>query len=162
MKRQSLPRPASQRCLLASSDLEWWVREWRVTINVSKSNAMLFAKAWWRIPKPRPVQLLGEPIEWVDTARYLRVILDTRMTWSPRIVQIRKKATQILGLLICPSGTEFCCISSSYGPTLRYACPIWKSASCSHARKLQVLQSKGLHIATVAHWYISNVQITRI
>jgi hypothetical protein len=37
---------------------------------------MLFAKAAWRIPRPRPVQFLGEPIEWVDTARYLGMTLD--------------------------------------------------------------------------------------
>jgi hypothetical protein len=43
------------------SDLERWLRVWRIAINVSKSNAMLFAKAGWRFPKLRPVQLLGEP-----------------------------------------------------------------------------------------------------
>ena len=72
--------------------------EWRIAINVSKSNTMLFAKAGWRISKPRPVQFLGEPIQWVDTARYFGVILDSRMTWSPHIVQVRKKAAQRLGL----------------------------------------------------------------
>ena len=32
------------------SDIEWWLREWRIAINVSKSSAMLFAKASRRIP----------------------------------------------------------------------------------------------------------------
>jgi hypothetical protein len=32
------------------SDAERWLREWRIAINVSKSNVMLFAKAAWRIP----------------------------------------------------------------------------------------------------------------
>jgi hypothetical protein len=57
------------------SDLERWLRDWRIAI-VSKRNAMLFAKAGWRISKTRPVQFLREPIQWVDTARYLGVILD--------------------------------------------------------------------------------------
>ena len=39
------------------------------------------------------------------------------------------------------------------------AYPIWRSASCSHVRKLQILQSKCLRIPTGAPWYISNVQI---
>ena len=55
---------------------------------------MLFAKAAWRFPKPRLVQLLMEPIQCVNTARYLEVILDTRMTWSLHIVQVRKKAAK--------------------------------------------------------------------
>jgi hypothetical protein len=32
-------------------------------------------------------------------------------------------------------------------------------AACSHVRKLQVLQSKCLRIATDAPWYVSNRQI---
>jgi hypothetical protein len=40
-----------------------------------------------------------------------------------------------------------------------YACPIWRSAACTHLRKLQVIQSKCLRIATGAPWYMSNVQI---
>jgi retron-type reverse transcriptase len=51
------------------SHLERWLKEWRIAINVSKSKAMLFAKDAWRVPRPRPVQFLGQPIEWVDTAR---------------------------------------------------------------------------------------------
>ena len=55
---------------------------------------MIFAKAGWRIAKPRPAEFLGEPIQWVDTARYLGVILDSRLNWSPHIVQVRKKAAK--------------------------------------------------------------------
>jgi len=40
-----------------------------------------------------------------------------------------------------------------------YACPFWRSAARSHIKKLQVLQSKCLRIATSAPWYIVNRQI---
>ena len=40
-----------------------------------------------------------------------------------------------------------------------YACPVWRSAARSHIRKLQVLQSKCLVIATGAPWYKSNRRI---
>ena len=60
---------------------------------------MLFAKVSRRIPKPRPVQLFGEPIQWCDTARYLGVTSDTRLTWSNRIDQAKKKVAQRLGVL---------------------------------------------------------------
>jgi hypothetical protein len=53
------------------SDLERRFSEWRIAINVSKSSAMLFAKTGRRIQQPRAVQLFGEPIQWVDDARYL-------------------------------------------------------------------------------------------
>jgi len=52
-------------------DLERWMREWRISINVSKSTAMLFAKACRRIPTPRPVRLFGEQNHWVEPPFFL-------------------------------------------------------------------------------------------
>ena len=128
---------------------------------------MLFAKAGWRVTKPRPVQFLGQPIQWVDTARYLGMIHDSRLTWSSHIVQVRRKAAQrlrVLGsILHRRSGLSIrngvLLYKQLIRPMMDYACPIWRSASCSHVRKLQVLQSKCLRIATGAPRYISNVQI---
>jgi hypothetical protein len=40
---------------------------------------MLFAKAGRGIPKPLPVHLYVEPSQWVDTARYFGVTLDTQL-----------------------------------------------------------------------------------
>ena len=81
------------------SNLERWLREWRIATNVSQIATMLFAKAGKRVHKPRPVQLFGEPIHWVDTTRYLGVTLYTLLTWSLHVVQARKKAALRLGVL---------------------------------------------------------------
>jgi hypothetical protein len=43
-------------------------------------------------------------------------------------------------------------------PMVDYVCPIWRSAACSHVRKLQVLQPKGLRSETNAFWYVRNRQ----
>ena len=58
---------------------------------------MLFARR--HIQKPRPVQVSWEPVTSVDAARYLGVIVDTRLTLSSHIDQVRKKAAQRLGVL---------------------------------------------------------------
>jgi hypothetical protein len=41
-------------------------------------------------------------------------------------------------------------------PMMDYACPAWRSAARSHVRRLQVLQSKCLRLATGSPWYVSN------
>jgi hypothetical protein len=128
---------------------------------------MLFAKAAWRIPRPRPVQFLGEPTEWVDTARYLGVTLDSRLTWRHHIVQVRKKASQRLGvpgsLLNRRSGLStrngFLLYKQLIRPMMDYACPIWRCAARSYVKQLQALQSKCFRIATGAPWCISSRQI---
>ena len=73
------------------SDLERWLSKWRIAINVSMSSVMLFAKTGRRIPKPRAVQFFGEPIQWVDDARYLGATLDKGLNWSKYIDQVRKR-----------------------------------------------------------------------
>jgi hypothetical protein len=62
--------------------LERCRRDWRLAINVSKSIALIFVSAARRIQKPKAVHFLGEPIQWVETARYLGVTLHTQLTWS--------------------------------------------------------------------------------
>jgi hypothetical protein len=74
------------------NDLQRWLSEWRIAINVSKSSAIIFARARQFFIQLRPVTLFGEPIEWFDTTHYLGVTLDTRLTWSPHIDQVRKRA----------------------------------------------------------------------
>jgi hypothetical protein len=147
--------------------LERWLRDWRIAINVSKSTALLFVKAARRIQRPRAVQFLGEPIQWVETARYLGVTLDTQLTWSAHVNQVGKEAAQRLGVL-SPLLNRRSGLSVRNGvllykqlirPMMEYACPIWRSAAGSHVQKLQVLQSKCFRIATNAPWYVSNKQI---
>jgi hypothetical protein len=58
------------------NNLQRWVSEWRIAINVSKGTAII-ALAGRRFIQPRPVTLFGEPIQWVEPTRYLGVALDT-------------------------------------------------------------------------------------
>jgi len=46
-------------------DLQLWVSEWRIAINVSKSTAIIFVRAGRHFIQPRTVTLFGEPMEWV-------------------------------------------------------------------------------------------------
>jgi hypothetical protein len=141
------------------------LREWRISINVSKSTVMLSTRRL--IQKPRPVLLFGDPILWVDTARYLGMTHDKWLTWSSHIDQVRKTAAQrleVLGSLLnrksglsITNGVLF--YRRLIHPMIDYACTIWGSAAHSHVRKLRVLQSKCLCIVTGAPWYVNNRQI---
>ena len=72
-------------------DLERWLSEWWIVINVSKNSVMLFAKTGRCTPKTRSVQLFGESIQLVDGARYLGMTLDERLTRSKYTDQVRKR-----------------------------------------------------------------------
>jgi predicted Zn-dependent protease len=44
------------------NDIQRWLSEWRISINVNKSTAIIFPHAGRRFIQPRPVTLFGEPI----------------------------------------------------------------------------------------------------
>jgi hypothetical protein len=48
---------------------------------------------------PTAVPFLGEPLQCVESARYLGVTLDTQLTWSVHVNQVGKKAAERLGVL---------------------------------------------------------------
>jgi hypothetical protein len=147
--------------------LELWIRNWRIAIKVSKSTAVLPAKAARRVRPPRPMQFLGEPIlgrksklYWGDPL-YAANLVGTRN-------QVRKKAARRLGVL-GPLLNRKSGLSVRNGvllykqlirPVTDYASPIWRSAARSHVQKLQVLQyNQCLRIAINAPWYVGNRQI---
>ena len=72
-------------------DFQRWLSECRIARNVSKSTAIIFARAGLRFIQPRPVDVIGKPILWVDTTLHMRVTLDIRLIWSPHIAYFRKK-----------------------------------------------------------------------
>jgi hypothetical protein len=101
--------------------LELWLGDWRIAINVSKSTTVFHVKVATRSQKPRPVQFLGVPIQWVETA-HLELNLDRRLAWSLHNSKVKKKAAQRLGVLgppplknkaVCPSETARYSTSSS-------------------------------------------------
>jgi hypothetical protein len=117
--------------------------------------------------KPRAVQFLGEPIQWFETAPYLGVSLDTQLTWSAHVNQVGNKAAQrliVIGPLLNRRSdlsvrNVVLLYSQLIRPMMDYVCQIWRSAARNHVRKLQVLQSKCLRIATNATWYVRNRHI---
>jgi hypothetical protein len=125
------------------NDLQRWLSEWRIAINVSKSSTIIFARAGQCFIQPQPVTLFGEPIQWVETTRYLGVTLDKRLTWSPHIDQVTRK---LLGPLLNRKSdlsvrNGVLLYKQLIRPSIDYACPAWRSAARTHVRRLQVLQS---------------------
>jgi len=144
------------------NDLQRRLSEFTIAINASKSTAIIFVRAGRPFIQPRAVTIFGETIEWIETTRYLGVTLDTRLAWSRHIDQVRKTASQSFGmlspLLNRKSGlfvrNGVLLYEQLIRPMMDYACPVWRSAANTHVRRLQVLQSKCLRLATGDLWYV--------
>jgi hypothetical protein len=95
------------------------------------------------------------------------VTLDTRLTWSPHIDQVRKRAAQRLGM-VCSLPNRKSDLSVRNGLLLYkqlirtmmdYTCLAWRSAARTLVPKLRMLQSKCLCLATGSPWYVGYRQI---
>jgi hypothetical protein len=133
---------------------------------VSKSSAIIFARAGRSFIQPLPVTIFGAPIKWVDTTRYLGFTLDKQLTWSPHIDQVSRRTAQRIGMLGPLRNRSDLSIRNGVllskqlvRPLMDYACPAWRSAARTCARRLQVLQSKCLRFLAGTPWYLSNRQI---
>jgi hypothetical protein len=151
------------------NDLQRWLSEWRIAINVSKSTAIIFARARRRFIQPRPVKLFGEPIQWVDTTRYLGVTLDTRLTGSPQSIRSGRGRLKCGNAGSLPEQEKWSLRRNGVllykkliRPMMYYACPAWRSVARTHVRRLHVLQSKCLRLATGAPCTLVTIRFTSI
>ena len=128
---------------------------------------LLFSPPRRRIPNPRGLRFLAGEIQWVEPARNLGVTLVSGLTWKPYIEQVRRKASQTLGILSVilnrrrslPIGNGVLMFMQLIRPMMDYVCPVWRHVAPSHLKSLQVIQSKCLRSATDAPWYVSNLQL---
>jgi len=135
--------------------------------DIWKSTAIIFARAEGRFIKPRPVKPFGKPTQWVYTTRYLGVTLDTRLTRSPHIDQVRKKTAQRMGMLgpllnrrsDLSIRNEVLLYKQLILPMMDYACPARRFAARTHVWRLQVLRFKCLRFASGAAWLVGGRQI---
>src|SRR5258705_7539147 len=66
-----------------------WARDWGISVNPSKSQAMLFTNKMQRNPT---VKFQGANLPWQKEVKYLGVILDRTLSWGPNTTNSIKKA----------------------------------------------------------------------
>lgn len=158
----------SDRLQRAANALGEWFRRWRIEVNPEKSAAVFFSRDPRGLTRPdsqhrtvSPISLFGRPIPWVEKAKYLGVILDSRMTFGPHITAVRNKAAFYLGRL----GPIFrnrrmslrnkCTLyKACIRPVLTYASVVFAHAARSHLAKLQIIQNRFARNATAAPHYL--------
>ncbi|GFT88396.1 hypothetical protein TNCV_1294241 [Trichonephila clavipes] len=97
------------------SSLELWLNDWKIKVNASKSACLMFTKRS-RLPVGlTPVTIFGQPVPWVNVARYLGLFLDAKLTFAYHIEQTRRKALAVHAMqgsspegANLRSGTKFC------------------------------------------------------
>ena len=79
------------------------IRNWMscnfLTLNASKCKYMLVS--WSRIHQYPQLYLADQPLECVQSCKYLGVTITSTLSWSDHIQSVRNKSRRLLGLLYC-------------------------------------------------------------
>ncbi|GFT51197.1 probable RNA-directed DNA polymerase from transposon BS [Trichonephila clavipes] len=78
--------------------LKKWLKLWRISINTTKSRAIIFKKGPFK-NKLQPLRLFGNSINWYDNVEYLGVVLDKRFTFKTHLDKITCKFKNRLRIL---------------------------------------------------------------
>lgn len=159
------PEVAARRLQAASDELLDYFAKWRVKINADKSTAVLFTRRRQRPPDALVLQ--GDELPWRSEARYLGVILDSKLTWKSHIDAMANRAKAALVNLYALINRrskldplrKIRLYKAVIRPTMTYASSVWGYAAHSHVQKLQVVQNKVLRMAFDAPWFVSNATL---
>lgn len=143
-----------------------WMQDWKIKLNQQKSTHITFTLR--RIEEGHSLYIDGQKIPHSDTAKYLGIHLDTRLTWKHHIRKkaeqirhkIRHKIRQMHWLIGRKSKLELYHKRLLYVMILRpiwtYGIQIWGSTSDTNCMIVQRLQNVIIRTITNARWYQKN------
>ena len=145
------------------NDLRRWLSEWRMTIKICRSTTRNRACRTTLHAAQTSNTIRGtNPVDRQNSLSgvypsHMTHLVDSRLSvqeegclwvwWVPS--WIRRHLSVRNGVLL---------YKQLIRSMMDYACPAWRSASRTHVRRLQVLKSKCLHLATFAPSYVCNRQ----
>lgn len=142
-----------------------WLAQWRLSINVAKTQAILFSGC--RIFPPK-LQLYGREIEWTPQAKYLGVTLDRQLTMGPHIKEVINKTRVARALLhpvltsTLPLQTKISIYKTYVRSRLTYAAPSWYALTAESQKKLlRSQQSQTMRTIVAAPRYVRNAVVER-
>lgn len=141
------------RLQLSLSNLLTFFTDWKLKLNETKTEAIIFTRSR-KVPQRR-LTILNHQINWSPSAKYLGVMLDSKINWSQHINYTKSKAIKAMGALnaIFNRKSKLSSISklriytTLIRPCLTYAAPVWSSTCQTNYNKIQVIQNKALKIS---------------
>lgn len=169
--RSASPQFARNTMQRQMDALSPWLEKWRVAVNADKSKAICFRKRR-RMPRvlPDPPTLDDEEIEWTSQAKYLGVILDSKLNFAPHAKQKLAEAKKIQGAMSpllgkrssLPARTKVTMFMLVVRSVIMYASSAWWAICAkTHRKNLEIVQNKALRAITKQPWFVRNETIRR-
>lgn len=127
--------------------LDEWFQTNLLTINVSKTNYIIFASKNKKIQDFPPLTLNNQAIKRTNQEKYLGLVLDHQLTWKPHLIKIKSKLSSLTGALrgivrCLPLQVRYTIYNSLVKPHIDYLIEIWGTSYKTNLKLLQIAQNK--------------------
>ena len=125
--------------------LSAWFKANKLSLNLKKTNFMLFKPRQKRYHFPMQICINEQKIEQVKETVFLGVVLDEHLAWKPHISQVACKISKSIGVINrarfflpkpCLKTLYYCLVY----PYLHYCIIVWGSTYKTNLRRLVSLQ----------------------
>ena len=126
-------------------NLSGWVRNNRLTINVSKTKLMLFSPK--HIENLPALYYNGEQIQWVKSIKYLGMLIDNRLSFVPHVEAVHRKLSALHGLFyavskLLPKTALMTLYHSLVYPTILQNIILWGGIAACHINRIKIIINK--------------------
>ncbi|KAL0098782.1 hypothetical protein PUN28_015784 [Cardiocondyla obscurior] len=142
-------------------DISEWTKRWKIKINELKSVHVIYTL---KKTQYQPVVINQRVVPRNNSARYLGMILDARLTWKDHIrikcTEIKLKQRKMYWLIGRNSqlaiDNKLLLYNQILKPIWTYGAALWGCASQTNRKKIQTTQNQILRIIVDAPWYVRN------
>jgi Reverse transcriptase (RNA-dependent DNA polymerase) len=130
-----------------------WFRANKLSLNVNKTNYILFGSKHLPDPTTYRVTLNEICLERVTYTKFLGIYIDDKLNWSEHINYICIKVSRGLGIIkrlkpIFPPNILTTLYHTLIYPYLNYCCIVWGSAYSNTLNDIEILQNRAVRIIT--------------
>lgn len=149
---------------LAINNISKWAKDWKISLNESKSVRVDFALRSYNYS---PVYLDGKVVPASNAARYLGLHLDSKLNWQEHIANKRQLLDLQLSKFYWLVGrgsslnlrNKRLIYISIFRPMWTYGAELWGAACPSNILKIEQFQNKFLRTIVNAPWFVTNKQL---
>ena len=138
------------------SKLDDWFRANKLSLNISKTNYMMFGRKQYGLSDQHnlfQLKINGIEINRVESTTFLGVIFDEKLTWAKHIDHVSLNVSKALGVInrikaVMPPNILLMLYHTMITPHLMYCNIMWGCAKPTVLQKLFILQKRALRVIT--------------
>ena len=128
-----------------------WLRANKISLNCSKTELIIFRNPKKQINYDPKIKINGKKLVPSQSVKYLGIILDPNLTWSPHVDSLSAKLSRATGMLAktrhyVSENTLRSIYFGIFSSLLTYGSQIWGQFANKHVNRLQKLQNKAIRI----------------